>query len=106
MVKQNNLSKRMQEMRAAEPIMPLEIWKDPLIVVSNLATLTTGVVLIGVSSFLPTYMQGVMECSPLIAGFTLAFMSMGWVASATITGKSCLNTGLSLLLSSGGFGFL
>ena len=38
-----------QEKRAAEPIMPLEIWKDSLIVVSNLATLTTGVVLIGVS---------------------------------------------------------
>ncbi|HZK53415.1 MAG TPA: MFS transporter, partial [Desulfosporosinus sp.] len=46
-----------QEKVAAEPIMPLEIWEDSLIVVSNLATLTTGVVLIGVSSFLPTYIQ-------------------------------------------------
>lgn len=76
-----------QERRAAEPIMPLEIWKDSFIVVSNLATFTTGVVLIGISSFLPTYMQGVLGSTPLMAGFTLASMSMGWVVSATISGK-------------------
>ena len=29
----------LQERRADEPIMPLQIWQDPLIVVSNLATL-------------------------------------------------------------------
>jgi EmrB/QacA subfamily drug resistance transporter len=77
----------LQEKRAAEPIMPLGIWKDSLIVVSNLATLTTGVVIIGISSFLPTYIQGVMKNTPIIAGFALAFMSMGWVTAATIAGK-------------------
>jgi len=91
-----------QEKRAAEPIMPLEIWKDPLIVVANLATLTTGVVLIGVSSFLPTYIQGVMDKSPIIAGFALSFMSMGWVIAATLAGKIMFKYGFRRIAIVGG----
>lgn len=92
----------MQEKRASEPIMPLEIWKESLIVVANLATLTTGVVLIGVSSFLPTYIQGVMEKSPLIAGFALTFMSMGWVTAATLSGKIMFKYGFKRIAVVGG----
>ena len=92
----------LQEKRAAEPIMPLEIWNDSLIVVANLATLTTGVVLIGVSSFLPTYIQGVMEKSPIIAGFALSFMSMGWVVSATLAGKVMFKYGFRRIAVVGG----
>ena len=92
----------LQEKRAPEPIMPLEIWKDSLIVVANLATLTTGVVLIGVSSFLPTYIQGVMEKSPLIAGFALTFMSLGWVTAATLFGKIMFKYGFKCIAVVGG----
>lgn len=92
----------LQEKRASEPIMPLEIWKDSLIVVANLATLTTGVVLIGVSSFLPTYIQGVMEKSPIIAGFALSFMSMGWVIAATLAGKIMFKYGFRRIAVIGG----
>ena len=91
-----------QEKRAFEPIMPLEIWKDPLIVVANLATLTTGVVLIGVSSFLPTYIQGVMEKTPIIAGFALSFMSIGWVIAATLAGKIMFKYGFRRIAVVGG----
>ena len=92
----------LQEKRAKEPIMPLGIWKEPLIVISNLATLTTGVVLIGVSSFLPTYIQGVMEKSPIIAGFALAFMTFGWVIGANVAGKSMLKFGFRRIAIFGG----
>jgi len=95
-----------QERLAAEPIMPLEIWSDSLIVVSNLATLTTGVVLIGVSSFLPTYIQGVMGKSPITAGFALAFMSMGWVVGATVAGKAMFKYGFRRIAVVGGIWIL
>ena len=95
-----------QEKHAAEPIMPLEIWADPLIVVSNLATLTTGVVIIGVSSFLPTYIQGVMGKSPIIAGFALSFMSMGWVLGATVAGKVMFKYGFRRIAIVGGIWIL
>ncbi|MDR3542397.1 MAG: MDR family MFS transporter [Desulfosporosinus sp.] len=96
----------MQEKRVAEPIMPLEIWQDPLITVANLATLTTGVVLIGVSSFLPTYIQGVMEKSPIVAGFTLSFMSMGWVIASTLAGKTMFKYGFRRIAVIGGLWIL
>ena len=78
-----------QEKRVAEPIMPLEIWKDPLIVAANLATLTTGVVLIGISSFLPTYIQGVMEQSPIVAGFALSLCRWGGLLRQLWPEKPC-----------------
>lgn len=95
-----------QEKLASEPIMPLELWMDSLIVVSNLATLTTGVVLIGVSSFLPTYIQGVMGKSPIIAGFALSFMSIGWVMGATVSGKFMFKYGFRRIAIVGGMSIL
>lgn len=93
----------LQEQHAAEPIMPLEIWNNSLIVVSNFATLTAGVVLIGISSFLPIYIQGVMNESPLVAGLSLAFTSVGWVISASIAGKLMFKYGFKRILIFGGF---
>lgn len=96
----------LQEKRALEPIMPLGIWKDPLIVISNLATLTTGVVIIGISTFLPTYIQGVMAHSPIVAGFTLAFMSIGWPIAATLAGRLMLKYDFRWIAMIGGIWIL
>ncbi|MCO1600832.1 MDR family MFS transporter [Desulfosporosinus nitroreducens] len=96
----------LQEKHTAEPIMPLEIWTDSLLVVSNLATLTTGIVIIGISSFLPTYIQGVMGKSPIISGFVLAFMTMGWVMGASIAGKIMFKFGFRRIAIIGGFWIL
>lgn len=82
-----------QENRAVDPVMPLRIWKNRIIAVSNLASLTTGAVMIGVSSFLPTFVQGVMERSPIVAGFTLAMMSIGWPLASTFAGKLMIKIG-------------
>ncbi len=92
-----------QEKRASEPIMPLGIWKDSLIVVSNLATLTTGVIIIGISTFLPTYIQGVMQQTPTIAGFSLAFMSIGWPLASAFAGKLMLKYDFRRIAIIGGF---
>lgn len=82
-----------QEKRVREPVMPLAIWNERSIVVANMASLTTGVMLIGISSFLPTFVQGVMERSPIVAGFTLTTMSIGWPIAATFAGKLMLKIG-------------
>jgi EmrB/QacA subfamily drug resistance transporter len=82
-----------QERRAIEPMMPFQIWKQRSILIANLASLTTGVMLIGISSFLPAFVQGVMERSPIVAGFTLTTMSIGWPIAATIAGTLLLKFG-------------
>ena len=96
----------LQEKHTVEPIMPLAIWKDSLLVVSNLATLTTGIVIIGISSFLPTYIQGVMGKSPIISGVVLAFMTIGWVIGATFAGKIMFKFGFRRIAIVGGFWIL
>ncbi|MGO4887360.1 MDR family MFS transporter [Anaerobacillus sp. MEB173] len=82
-----------QEKRAQEPVMTLSIWNHRLIALANLASLTTGAILLGVSSFLPTYVQGVMDQPAMIAGFTLTVISIGWPISSTIAGKLILKIG-------------
>lgn len=83
----------LQEKRAAEPMVPLEIWKIRPILVANLVSFTTGLMLIGISSFLPAYVQGVMEKSATIAGFTLTAMSIGWPLASTAAGKLIIKIG-------------
>lgn len=75
------------EGRAKEPVMPFNIWKERSIFVANVTSLTTGIMLIGISSFLPTFVQGVMEQTPIVAGFTLTTMSIGWPIASTLSGK-------------------
>ncbi len=82
-----------QERRAKEPMMPFSIWKERSILIANLASLTTGVMLIGISSFLPAFVQGVMEQPPIVAGFTLTTMSIGWPISSIIAGRILLKIG-------------
>jgi len=82
-----------QEQRAQNPMMPLEIWKHRSILIANVIGLTTGIILIGISSFLPAFVQGVMGKSPMVAGFTLMTMSIGWPIAATIAGRLILTLG-------------
>jgi EmrB/QacA subfamily drug resistance transporter len=81
------------ERRTAQPMMPFDLWKVRSILVANIVSLTTGVMLIGISSFLPAFVQGVMERSATVAGFTLTAMSVGWPISATIAGRLLLKIG-------------
>ena len=67
-----------QERRAPEPIISLELWGRRLIATSNIATLLAGMALIGLTTILPVYVQGVLGRSPITAGFTLSMLVFGW----------------------------
>lgn len=81
------------ERKAKDPIMPFDIWKNKTILYANLVSLATGVILISVSSYLPTYVTGVMEQPAAIAGFTLTAMSIGWPIAATLSGRLLIRFG-------------
>nr|WP_269800084.1 MDR family MFS transporter [Bacillus sp. mrc49] len=92
----------LQEKRAAEPMMPFEIWQERSILIANLVSLTTGVMMIGLSSFLPTFVQGVMERSPTVAGFTLTAMSIGWPIASMVSGRLLMKIGFKATSLLGG----
>ena len=75
------------ERRAAEPMVPLHLWRNRTILVVNLASLPIGAMMMGVSAFLPPYVQGVMGSSALIAGVSLACMSIGWSSASPLAAR-------------------
>ncbi|MFC0270722.1 MDR family MFS transporter [Metabacillus herbersteinensis] len=81
------------ERKVSEPMMPFYLWKERSILIANLTSLSTGVMLIGISTFLPTFVQGVMEQKPIVAGFALTTMSIGWPIAAIISGRLLLKIG-------------
>lgn len=81
------------EKHAKDPMMPFDIWRFKLIRMANITTLITGMILIGVSSYLPAYVQGVMGQSATVAGFTLTTMSIGWPIASIIAGRLLLIIG-------------
>ncbi|WP_071459277.1 MDR family MFS transporter [Bacillus massilinigeriensis] len=92
----------LQEKNANEPIMPFNIWRERSIFVANMTSLATGMMLIGISSFLPAFVQGVMERSPIVAGFTLTAMSIGWPIASMISGRMLLTVGYRRTSIAGG----
>lgn len=81
------------ERASADPMMPFEIWRNRAILYANLVSLATGIILIGISSYLPAYVTGVMEQPAAIAGFTLTTMSIGWPIASVISGRLLISIG-------------
>ncbi|HLS35195.1 MAG TPA: MDR family MFS transporter [Bacillota bacterium] len=82
-----------QQSRSMDPMIPIELWKYRLIMMANLTSLTTGMITIGVTSYLPAFVQGIMGKSATIAGFTLTTMSIGWPLASMISGRLLLRIG-------------
>ncbi|MEJ0095317.1 MAG: MDR family MFS transporter [Methylocella sp.] len=77
----------LQERRASEPIISIELWGRRLIATSNAATLLAGMALIGLTTILPMYVQGVLGGSPIVAGFTLTMLVVGWPLAVMLSGR-------------------
>ncbi|HEX7242627.1 MAG TPA: MFS transporter, partial [Longimicrobiaceae bacterium] len=91
-----------QERRAPDPMVHLEIWGDRLIALANLATLASGIAMIGLIGFLPTYVQGVQGGSALVAGFALSAMTVGWPLASVAAGRLFVRLGVRRISRAGG----
>lgn len=81
------------ERRAAEPVLPLWVMSRRLLLTANLGSMVVGVLTIALSSFLPTFVQGVLRGTPLVAGFALGMMSLGWPLASAFSGRLYLRIG-------------
>jgi MFS family permease len=90
-----------QERRSPEPMIALELWGRRPIAAVNAASLFSGMVMIGLTTFLPVFVQGVMRKSPLVAGFALSAMVLGWPIGATIAGRLFRHFGVRAILRVG-----
>ncbi|HXZ07150.1 MAG TPA: MFS transporter, partial [Paraburkholderia sp.] len=91
----------LQERRAVEPMISFALWSRRAIAACNGATVLSGMILMGATTFLPMYVQGVLHRSPLVAGLALTMMMVGWPAGATLAAKTFHRIGLRPILVGG-----
>jgi EmrB/QacA subfamily drug resistance transporter len=79
--------------RAAEPVLPLWIFRHRTLVTCSLVSLFVGAVLIGLTSYVPLFVQGVLGTGPLVAGFALATLTLGWPLTASQSSRFYMRLG-------------
>ncbi|MGY1604206.1 MDR family MFS transporter [Geodermatophilus sp. SYSU D00815] len=82
------------ERRATDPVVPLRLLGDRLIVTTSLVAVCVGAVLLGLTSYVPTFAQVALGTGPLVAGFALAALTLGWPLSASQAGRVYLRIGI------------
>ncbi|WP_030925323.1 MDR family MFS transporter, partial [Streptosporangium amethystogenes] len=81
------------ESRAAEPVMPLSLFKDRNFNLATLASLLTSVAMFGAIGYIPTYFQMAAGASATQAGLLMIPMMGALLITSVITGAVITRTG-------------
>ncbi|MGA5700476.1 MFS transporter [Peterkaempfera bronchialis] len=92
------------ESRAAEPIIPLRLFRNSTMSLAVVASLLVGVAMFGATTFLSQYFQLARGDSPTMAGVMTLPMIIGLALASTIAGRIITRTGRwKVFLVVGGF---
>jgi len=75
------------ERRAAEPVMPLELFRNRVFVYASAIGFAVGFALFGATTFLPLFLQVVNGASPTASGLRLLPMVVGILLTSTLSGQ-------------------
>ena len=81
------------ERRAAEPVLPLWVFSRRLLCATTIVAFGVGAILMGLTSYVPTFLEGSLRIQPVIAGLALAALTLGWPATASVAGRFYLRWG-------------
>lgn len=81
------------ERRAAEPVLPAFVFTRPLLLTTTLIAFGVGAILLGLTSYVPTYLERVLGAEPIVAGLALAALTIGWPIAASLSGRIYLRLG-------------
>ena len=81
------------ERRAAEPILPLSLFRNNAFLVSNGVGFIVGTAMFGTITYMPSYLLIVQGFTPTEAGFGLLPMMIGLIGSSTLAGIVMSRTG-------------
>ncbi|KQQ38137.1 MFS transporter [Rhizobium sp. Leaf306] len=83
-----------QERRVEEPMVAPDLWLYRPIAAANISVFFASMAIMGLTTFLPMYVQTVLNQSPLVAGFALTMLLLGWPCGATIASRNFTRFGL------------
>jgi EmrB/QacA subfamily drug resistance transporter len=75
------------ERRVPEPVLPLWAFGRRLLLTTSLVSVAIGAILLGLTSYVPTYVQDVLGTGPLVAGLAVGALTLGWPLSASQAGR-------------------
>jgi EmrB/QacA subfamily drug resistance transporter len=81
------------EMRAAEPMLPLHVFRNRNFSLTMTLTFLTGLAMFGAMTFLPLYQQTVQGESPTVSGLMLTPMMLGVTVTSIVAGQVTTKTG-------------
>lgn len=81
------------QLKVSEPMLPLQLFKNRHLLIVNLSGLLLGAILIGLTAYLPLWVQGVLLLAATSSGLTLIPMSIGWPIGAFFSGRFIVKLG-------------
>jgi multidrug resistance protein len=94
------------ERSVSEPIWPMSLWRDRMSTSGNLVSFSLGVTIMGVTAYLPVYIQGVMGQSAMTAGLIITAMSATSPIGAVVAGRIMLRSSYRVTASIGGIFYI
>ncbi len=89
------------ESLAGEPLLPLELFRRPVIAVSSAAGGLIGAAMLSMVTFVPLFVQGVLGKTAVEAGSAITPMVVGWPLSSAISGRLIPRFGFRLPIRGG-----
>jgi EmrB/QacA subfamily drug resistance transporter len=89
------------ERRAAEPIVPLRLLGQRMVLAAALTGFLAGMAMFGAISFVPLYLQAVSGMSATAAGVVLIPFVFGWVAMSATSARLVLRVGYRVVVLAG-----
>jgi EmrB/QacA subfamily drug resistance transporter len=81
------------EFRAAEPILPMHVFKNRNFSLASGMSFLLGLAMFGALTFLPLYQQTVQHSSPTVSGLLLIPMMLGATVTSLLAGRITVRTG-------------
>ncbi len=95
------LSFLLVERRVAAPLIPLELFKNPMVRASVATGFLSGMAMFGAISFIPLYIQGVIGATATQAGFVLTPFVLAWVSLSIVSARLVLRVGYRSVVMAG-----
>ena len=89
------------EQRAAEPIVPLRLFKSRMILAAVVTRFLAGMAMFGALSFVPLFLQSVTGASATRAGLVLTPFVLGWVVMSVVSARLVLRVGYRSVVLTG-----
>jgi MFS family permease len=89
------------ERRAADPVLPLTLFGKPIIVVASLMLAISGGITMALLTYIPLYVQSVLQGTATDAGTTIAPMVLFWAFGAGLAGRLLVKIGIRPLIQLG-----